>query len=76
MTTNEITYHNAESLNLVSLERPACERGTFPRFIVCVDGDRLECKTLRSLNSLLGSIYSARPRVFVNGGKGLTIDFS
>ncbi len=76
MNTNETTYHSAESLHLASIERPASERGTFPRFIVCVDGGRVECKTLRSLNSLLASVYSARPRVFVNGGKGLTIDFS
>lgn len=67
--------HTAESLGIKSVERAASERGTFPRYLVIVDGETLEIKTPRALKNLLGEIYSERPEVFVNVGKGITINF-
>lgn len=68
-------YHNIESLGIKSIERPASDRGTFPRYLVKADGQTMEVKTLGSLRKVLGYIYSDAPNVFVNAGKGLTIDF-
>ncbi len=69
------TYHNTEELGVKSMERPASERGTFPRYLVIVDSKTTEVKTPRALEKLLGSIYAERPEVFVNAGKGITINF-
>ena len=68
-------YHTAENLNLAAIERPASERGTFPRYLVMADGKMTTVTTPRSLAKLLGCIYSKAPHVFVNAGKGLTLDF-
>jgi hypothetical protein len=69
------TYHTAESLGIKAIERPASERGTFPRYLVTADGKTSEVKTPRALEKLLGVIYAERPEVFVNAGKGITINF-
>ena len=69
------TYHTVESLGIKAIERPASERGTFPRYLVTADGKTSQIKTLRALKNLLGVIYAERPEVFVNAGKGITIDF-
>lgn len=63
-----------EVLNGV-VERPRAERGTFPRFTVLCDGDRFEIRTLAKLQQILQCTYACQPKVFVNAGKGLTIDF-
>ena len=69
------TYHTVESLGIKAIERPAFERGTFPRYLVTADGKTSEVKTPRALKNLLGVIYSERPEVFINAGKGITINF-
>jgi hypothetical protein len=51
------------------------ERNGFPAYIVKVDGEAVSVSNRRSLDKLLGEIYAERPRVFVNAGKGVTIDF-
>jgi len=51
------------------------ERGTFPRFTVIVDGESTPLYTLRHLSDLAQVIYATAPRVFVNAGKGITVDF-
>jgi hypothetical protein len=68
-------YHTAESLGIKSVERSASERGTFPRYLVIADSKTYEVKTPRALEKILGTIYSERPEVFVNAGKGITINF-
>jgi len=68
-------YHTAENLKIAAIERPTSERGTFPRYLVIADGTTTTVKTPRALANLLGVIYSNEPRVFVNAGKGITIDF-
>jgi len=68
-------YHTTESLGIKALERPAYERGDFPRYLVTVDGKTETVKTPRALQKLLGSIYSERPEVFVNAGNGISINF-
>lgn len=68
-------YHTIESLGIKAIERPASERGTFPRYTVYVDSSRIEVKTPRALEKLLGGIYSETPSVFRNAGRGITIDF-
>ena len=67
--------HTAESLGIKSVERSASERGTFPRYLVMADNKTTEVKTPRALAKLLGVIYAERPEVFVNAGKGITINF-
>ena len=69
------TYHTVESLGIKAIERPASERDTFPRYLVTADGKTSQIKTLRALKNLLGVIYSERPEVFVNAGKGISINF-
>lgn len=69
------TYHTAKNLGIKLLERPLFERGTFPRYLVVADGKTSAIKTFRALEKLLGVIYAERPQVFVNAGKGITIDF-
>ena len=69
------TYHTVESLGIKAIERAASERGTFPRYLVTADGKTSQIKTLRALKNLLGVIYSERPEVFVNAGKGISINF-
>lgn len=69
------TYHTIESLGIKSIERPSAERGTFPRYLVTADGKTSEVKTPRALEKLLGIIYSERPEIFVNAGKGISINF-
>lgn len=56
-------------------ERPARERNGFPRFMVMCDGERYEMNTRKALDKVLGHIYATAPKVFVNAGKGITIDF-
>ena len=73
--TTLMQYHNIESLGIKTLERPASERGTFPRYLVTADSKTYEVKTPRALEKLLGIIYSERPEVFVNAGKGVSINF-
>lgn len=68
-------YHTAESLGIKAIERPASERGTFPRYLVIADSKTFGVKTPRALEKILGIIYSKRPEVFVNAGKGITINF-
>ena len=70
------TYHTIESLNLKSLERSSADRAGFPRYLVNVDCDLLKIETPAKLRRVLASIYSETPKVFVNAGNGLTIDFS
>ena len=69
------TYHTVESLGIKAMERPSSQRGTFPRYLVMADGATITVKTPRALEKLLGVIYSERPEVFVNAGKGITINF-
>ena len=69
------SHYTAESLGIKAIERPAYQRGTFPRYLVTADGKTYEVKTPRALKNLLGVIYSERPEVFVNAGKGITINF-
>ena len=69
------TYYTTKSLGIKALERPASERGDFPRYLVTADGKTTEVKTPAALRRLLSVIYSEKPRVFVNAGKGITIDF-
>jgi hypothetical protein len=69
------TYHTAESLGIKAMEKPASERGSFPRYLVTADNKTTEVKTPRALEKLLGIIYAERPEVFVNAGKGITINF-
>jgi len=69
------SYHTTENLGIKAIERPASERGTFPRYLVIADSKTSEVKTPRALEKLLGIIYSDRPEVFVNAGKGITINF-
>ena len=73
--TTPLQYHDIQSLGIKALERPASERGTFPRYLVTADSKTTEVKTPRSLQKLLGIIYAERPEVFVNAGKGVTINF-
>jgi hypothetical protein len=68
-------YHTAESLGIKSVERSASERGTFPRYLIVADGKTSAIKTPRALEKMLGVIYADRPEVFVNAGKGITINF-
>jgi len=68
-------YHTAESLGIKSIERSASERGTFPRYLVTADNRTTEVKTPRALEKLLGIIYAELPEVFVNAGKGISINF-
>jgi len=64
------------SLNELSFtEQPSQVRGTFPRFIIVADGIRHEKQTRASADRLLRIIYSAAPKVYVNAGKGITINF-
>lgn len=69
------TYHTIESLGIKAIERSASERGTFPRYLVTADGETSEVKSPRALEKLLSVIYSHRPEVFINAGKGITINF-
>ena len=69
------TYHTVESLGIKAMERPSSQRGTFPRYLVMADGTTITVRTTRALEKLLGVIYSERPEVFVNAGKGITINF-
>lgn len=69
------TYHTIESLGIKAIERPAAERGTFPRYLVTCDGSTKEVKTPAALAKLIAVIYSELPAVFVNAGKGVTINF-
>lgn len=69
------TYHTIEGLGIKALERPAAERGTFPRYLVTCDGITNEVKTPSALVKLLSGIYSELPAVFVNAGNGITINF-
>ena len=39
------------------------------------DGDRFEIRTLAKLQQILQCTYAGQPKVFVNAGKGVTIDF-
>lgn len=68
-------HHTIESLGLLAFERPAKTRAGFPRFLVKVDCQWIKIKTLPSLRKTIASIYSETPRIFVNAGNGLTIDF-
>jgi hypothetical protein len=68
-------YHTAESLGIKSIERPAFERGTFPRYLVTADNKTTAAKTPRALEKILGVIYAERPKVFVNAGKSISINF-
>jgi hypothetical protein len=70
-----MTYHTIESLGIKALERPASERGDFPRYLVSVDGKTETIKTPAALRRLLAVICSPAPTVFVNAGKGITINF-
>lgn len=56
-------------------ERTASERGDYPRYTVIADGEHCECKGKVQLNRIVSCIYSTTPRVFINAGKGVTIDF-
>lgn len=56
-------------------EKPARERDGFPRFMVICDGERYEMNTRKALDKVLGHIYATAPKVFVNAGNGITIDF-
>lgn len=63
-------------LDVKNLELPFSERGTFPRYIVKVDGDSVELTTPLQLKKFIGDISgSDKPRIFRNAGKGITIDF-
>lgn len=69
---SEARYWTPEELELPEVEG---DRGTFPRYIVIADDARTEIKSLKALRRILSGIYSTKPRVFVNAGKGITIDF-
>lgn len=75
MTT--VTRYWTAELVLAGVKEPyASERsGTFPRFMVMCDGERYEANTWKALDKVLGHIYATAPNVFVNAGKGITIDF-
>lgn len=68
-------YWQASEVLAGITEQPLTLRGTFPRFMVKADGETTVCKTLKTLQKTLDIIYAGRPRVFVNAGKGITIDF-
>lgn len=72
LSESEARYWTPEDLELPKVEG---DRGTFPRYMVMVDGTRLEFKSIQSLRRALASIYAPKPRVFANAGKGVTIDF-
>jgi hypothetical protein len=85
-TSTDITYnmnlffpvnktHTIESLGIKAIERPASERGTFPRYMVVADEVVHQIKTPSALRKLLNVIYAERPTVFVNAAKCITIDF-
>ena len=68
-------YWTVEEVLKGVVELPRSKRGTFPRFTVICDGDRFEIRTLAKLQQILQCTYASQPKVFVNAGKGLTIDF-
>jgi hypothetical protein len=43
--------------------------------LIVADGKTSAIKTPRALEKMLGVIYADRPEVFVNAGKGITINF-
>lgn len=75
MNSNETKYWTADEVLAGIKEKPASERGTYPRFSVYVDGEYLERKTRKGLDNLVSIILSKAPKVFINAGKGVTIDF-
>jgi hypothetical protein len=72
LSESESRYWTPEELELPKVEG---DRGTFPRYMIIADGSRTEIKSIQSLRRALTSIYAPKPRVFVNAGKGITIDF-
>lgn len=72
---NEERYWNAEEVLAGVVERPAVERGSYPKYQIHVDGERHCYINRRALNKALEVIYAKRPEVFINAGKGVTINF-
>lgn len=73
-TFSSRTWTAEELLQGIAVPPSSARRG-FPRFIVYVDGVTLQLGTLPALRKTLSNISSKRPKVFVNAGKGVTIDF-
>lgn len=65
-----------DELGISGLEVKRSVRGTFPRYMVFVDGETFYPKTPKTLGNLLSDIIgNKKPRVFRNAGKGITINF-
>lgn len=70
--TSEKKYWTAESLDLASLYSQARTKGDFTVF---VDERMYHYKTRRAFEKALLSIYSEKPRAFINCGGGVTLNF-
>lgn len=56
--------------------RPGQELGPMVKFVVRVDGEQRECKSVRALEKVLQDIMpGAKCRIFRNAGFGATVDF-
>lgn len=65
-----------DELEVSTYETSKSVRGTFDRYSVLVDDQWYYPKTRKTLENLLSDIITdIKPRVFRNGGKGVTIDF-
>jgi hypothetical protein len=81
MTTKyDARYWTAAEVLAGVVERPASERRDAggvvrPRFTVLSDGQAFFANTTRQLEQLLSCTRAARPLVFINRDKGVTVDF-
>lgn len=74
MTNNqEWTF---DGLQVASFELSKSERGTYPKYVLRVDGEVHYLKSKTSLCKWLSTIRSSiSPDVYRNKGKSVTIDF-
>lgn len=68
-------YWTAKEVLAGIKEMPRSMRGTFPRYTVICDDDRFMITTRAKLDQILQCTYASQPKVYVNAGKGITIDF-
>ncbi len=78
-TKHNTTEDNSEIIAAATHEarsKPNQKRGTFPKFIVKIDGGSNEIKSTEGLRKFLSSVRLNEPCwIFRNGGYGATIAF-